>query len=160
MAVNNTSYNIKKFEVGNYDISESIAYMKYYESVLSPAIIFEVIIAENEGILSGSRGGGGLVGGEECLIDISTSSSGSDEQSQFKFLEKGKLYLRTIKNADPSSQNNVYTLIITTAGALINETSRCSMRYEGKISDIVSTIADNSFVNYGSGKSDFQVEET
>lgn len=160
MAVNNTSYNIKKFQVGNYNISESIAYMKYYESVLSPAIIFEVIIAENEGILSGSRGGGGLVGGEECLIDISTSSSGSDEQSQFKFLEKGKLYLRTIKNADPSSQNNVYTLIITTSGALINETSRCSMRYEGKISDIVATIADNSFVNYGSGKSDFQVEET
>lgn len=160
MSVNNTSYNINRFDVGNYDMSESIAYMKYYESVLSPAIIFEVVIAENDGILSGSRGGGGLVGGEECLIDISTSSSGNDDASKFKFLERGRLYLRQILSADPSSQNNVYTLIITTAGALINETSRCSHRYEGKISDIVGTIASSTFLNYGDGVSDIEVEET
>ena len=161
MSVNNTSYHINRFDVGNYDISESVAYLKYYESVLSPSIIFEVVIAENDGILSGTRGGGGLVGGEECLIDISTSSSGNDDASKFKFLERGRLYLRQIVSADPSSQNNVYTLIITTAGALINETSRCSHRYEGKISDIVGTIASNTFLNYGeSSVSDFEVEET
>ena len=161
MSVNNNSYHINRFDVGNYDISESVAYLKYYESVLSPSIIFEVVIAENDGILSGARGGGGLVGGEECLIDISTSSSGNDDASKFKFLERGRLYLRQIVSADPSSQNNVYTLIITTAGALINETSRCSHRYEGKISDIVGTIASNTFLNYGeSSVSDFEVEET
>lgn len=161
MSVNNTSYHINRFDVGDYDISESIAYLKYYESVLSPSIIFEVVIAENDGILSGTRGGGGLVGGEECLIDISTSSSGTDDASKFKFLERGRLYLRQIVSGDPSSQNNVYTLIITTAGALINETSRCSHRYEGKISDIVGTIASNTFLNYGeSSVSDFEVEET
>ena len=161
MSVNNTSYHINRFDVGNYDISESVAYLKYYESVLSPSIIFEVVIAENDGILSGTRGGGGLVGGEECLIDISTSSSGNDSASKFKFLERGRLYLRQIVSSDPSSQNNVYTLIITTAGALINETSRCSHRYEGKISDIVGTIASNTFLNYGEGRvSNFEVEET
>ena len=161
MSVNNTSYHINRFDVGDYDISENIAYLKYYESVLSPSIIFEVVIAENDGILSGTRGGGGLLGGEECLIDISTSSSGNDDASKFKFLERGRLYLRQIVSGDPSSQNNVYTLIITTAGALINETSRCSHRYEGKISDIVGTIASNTFLNYGeSSVSDFEVEET
>ncbi len=158
MSVNNTSYNIKKFDVGDYDISPNIAHIKYYESVLSPAIIFEVIIAESEGLLSGSRGGGGLLGGEECLIDISTSSTGNEEASKFTFLEKEKLYLRQILNADPSSQNNVYTLIITTAGALINETSRCTMRYEGKISDIVATIAGNSFAS--SSDVNIEIEET
>lgn len=158
MSVNNTSYNIKTFEVGNYNIAPNIAYIKYYESVLSPAIIFEVIVAESEGILSGSRGGGGLVGGEECFIDISTSSTGfvGNQTSEFKFMDSGKLYLRKIVNADPSSQNNVYTLIITTAGALINETSRCCARYEGKISDIVSTIANNTFAS----DIDIEVEET
>lgn len=161
MSVNNTSYHINRFDVGDYDISENIAYLKYYESVLSPSIIFEVVIAENDGILSGTRGGGGLLGGEECLIDISTSSSGNDDASKFKFLERGRLYLRQIVSGDPSSQNNVYTLIITTAGALINETSRCSHRYEGKISDIVGTIASNTFLNYGeSSVSEFEVEET
>ena len=100
MSVNNTSYNIKKFDVGDYDISPNDAHIKYYESVLSPAIIFEVIIAESEGLLSGSRGGGGLLGGEECLIDISTSSTGNEEASKFTFLEKEKLYLRQILNAD------------------------------------------------------------
>ena len=158
MSVNNTSYNIKKFDVGDYDISPNIAHIKYYESVLSPAIIFEVIIAESEGLLSGSRGGGGLLGGEECLIDISTSSTGNEEASKFTFLEKEKLYLRQILNADPSSQNNVYTLIITTAGALINETSRCTMRYEGRISDIVATIAGNSFAS--SSDVNIEIEET
>lgn len=161
MSVNNTSYHIKKFDVGSYDIAPNIAFIKYYESVLSPSIIFEVIIAESEGLLSGARGGGGLVGGEECLIDISTSSSGNDDSSKFTFLERGRLYLRQIVSADPNSQNNVYTLIITTAGALINETSRCSHRYEGKISDIVGTIASNTFLNYGEGSvSEFEVEET
>lgn len=167
MSVNNTSYNIKKFDVGSYNIAPSISYIKYYESVLSPAIIFEVIVAESEGILSGSRGGGGLVGGEECIIDISTSSTGfvddpenpdNNQTSEFKFTDRGKLYLRKIVNADPSSQNNVYTLIITTAGALINETSRCCARYEGKISDIVSTIAGNTFASDTS--IDIQIEET
>ena len=58
------SYKIKKFEVGDYDIRESVSQLKYYESVLSPAITFEAVIAENDGILSGNRGGGGLKGGE------------------------------------------------------------------------------------------------
>ena len=147
------SYKIEKFEVGDYDIRESVSQLKYYESVLSPAITFEAVIAENDGILSGNRGGGGLKGGELAKIKINGPTGGSSP------LEFNNLYLRKISSVTPDSRTNVYILTFTTAGALINETSRCSMKYTGKISDIVSSILNSTVASDSSIDTDIETTQ-
>ena len=148
--LNSKSYQIKKVIVGQYDITEGISAFAYYESILSPAISIELVVIDSEGLLSGGRrGGNGILGGELCSIEVNTPNGG---------LEFETLYLRQISNSTPSSTNNIFVLTLTTPEALINETSRCCKRYDGKISDIVLKIAGETFLN--DSERTFNVEDT
>jgi len=136
--LNSKSYQIEQVIVGQYDITEGVSAFAYYESILSPAISIELVVIDSEGLLSGGRrGGNGILGGELSSIKINTPNGG---------LEFETLYLRQISNSTPSSTNNIFVLTLTTPEALINETSRCCKRYDGKISDIVSKIANETFL--------------
>ena len=136
--LNSKSYQIEQVIVGQYDITEGVSAFAYYESILSPAISIELVVIDSEGLLSGGRrGGNGILGGELSSIKINTPNGG---------LEFETLYLRQISNSTPSSTNNIFVLTLTTPEALINETSRCCKRYEGKISDTVLKIATETFL--------------
>lgn len=140
MSVTATSYTVEKFDVGVYDLKLGVSQIKYYESILSPAISFEATIVDTDGVLSGSRGGSGLFGGEPCRIKINGPTGPLD-------FSNVNLYLRKITSGLTDSTTSIFVLTITTETALINETSRCCQRYDGRISDIVSKIAGETFLN-------------
>lgn len=146
--VNFLSYTIQQFTVGQYNLKEAVTFVKYYESILSPAIAIEAMVVDQDGILSGGRGGDGLRGGEPANIQI--NSPGGE-------LQLSNIYLREISDASIRETSSVFLLTFTTSSALINETSRCVKRYDGKISDIVSTIGNDTFQ---SGGNSFYVEPT
>lgn len=144
------SYQIETITVGEYDITEGISAFMYYESILSPAISIELVVVDSEGLLSGGRrGGNGILGGELCTVKVNTPNGS---------LSFENLYLRQISNSTPSSTHNIFTLSLTTPEALINETSRCCQRYDGKISDIVQKIAGETFLL--DSERTLQIEET
>lgn len=140
MSITATSYTVEKLEVGDYNLTLGVSQIKYYESILSPAISFEVTIVDSDGILSGSRGGSGLFGGELCKIKINGPTGSLD-------FSKVNLYLRKITSGLTDSTTSIFILSITTQTALINETSRCCKRYDGRISDIVYKIAGETFLD-------------
>ena len=140
MSITATSYTVEKFEVGDYDLKLGVSQLKYYESILSPAISFEATIVDTDGVLSGGRGGSGLFGGELCKIKINGPTGPLD-------FSKVNLYLRKITSGLTDSTTSIFILTITTETALKNETSRCCQRYDGRISDIVYKIAGETFLS-------------
>lgn len=153
--LNATGYKINKFNIGSYVCAESIAFIQYYESVLSPAIIIEAFVVDSNGILSGdpSRNIPGLKGGEECEVEI------TDANGKLVFTGDRKLFLREISSAKSTATSSTFAIKLTTKESLINETSRCCKRYKGKIHDIVTTISNETFLRDGAGEQLF-VEDT
>ena len=136
MTVKRDSYFIEQIAITNRDgetqeISGAVVSMKYYESVLSPSIAFELIVTDSSGGLYNLINIGDKV---ELLVGTAKAAM------QFNDDNNNTLYVRSISNSIPGSTKDVFLLTLTSLESLVNETSRIVDRYSGKISEIVNKI--------------------
>ena len=123
------------------DISAITPEISYYESVLSNTITATLVVAESgyeskgkdtlatQGLLDGLP----IRGGERVDVDI-------EDQQGNKLSFKQGLYVNRARNATPGTQKDVYFIDLCSKEYFANEQTRVVKRYEGKISDSVSSI--------------------
>ena len=126
---------------GSADISAIVPEFNYYESVLSNVITASMVVSETgfeskgietvatQGLLDGLP----IRGGERVDINI------DDSQGNTLTFKDG-LYVNRAGNATPGTQNDTYFIDLTSKESFANEQTRVVKRYEGKISDSVSSI--------------------
>lgn len=136
MTVKRDSYFIEQIAITNRDgetqeISGAVVSMKYYESVLSPSIAFELLVTDSSGGLYNLINIGDKV---ELLVGTGKAAM------QFNDDNNNALYVRSISSSTPGSTKDVFLLTLTSLESLVNETSRIVDRYSGKISEIVNKI--------------------
>ena len=140
--------NITKFKISSnldensIDLSTGVVDYRYYESVLSNNITATATIVET-GFQSDDKGKAGdapgtvdglpIRGGERTDITI------EDTYGNELKLDDG-LYVNRVRDVDPGTQTDVYFLDFASKEYFANEQTRVRKRYEGKISDSVTTI--------------------
>ena len=140
--------NITKFKISSnldensIDLSTGVVDYRYYESVLSNNITATATIVET-GFQSDDKGKPGdapgtvdglpIRGGERTDITI------EDTYGNELKLDDG-LYVNRVRDVDPGTQTDVYFLDFASKEYFANEQTRVTKRYEGKISDNVTTI--------------------
>ena len=114
------------------DISTLIYSFTYYESVVSPSVAATMVIADNAGLLAGSRElkRPPLQGTER--VEVSIKHSFSEEPVEYVFR------VWKIGNRVSSNKVQVYTLGLISEEGLVNEASSISRTLSGKTEDIVS----------------------
>ena len=139
--------NITKFKISSnldensIDLSTGVVDYRYYESVLSnnvtaTATVVETGFQEDKGKTGDAPGtidGLPIRGGERTDITI------EDTYGNELKLDDG-LYVNRVRDVDPGTQTDVYFLDFASKEYFANEQTRVRKRYEGKISDNVTTI--------------------
>lgn len=135
---------------GAVDISAITPEISYYESVLSNTITATMVVAETgyeskgnssistQGLLDGLP----IRGGERVDIDI------EDQQGNKLSFSEG-LYVNRARNATAGTQKDVYYIDLCSKEYFANEQTRVVKRYEGKISDTISSILTNVLKSTG-----------
>jgi hypothetical protein len=133
--------NIESFQInsntggGSVDLSAGVVEYNYYESVLSNTISATATIVETgnqaDGPGRGSLDGLPIRGGERAQIKISDNQGGTLEVP---------LYVNRARDAIPGTQQDLYILDFASQEYFANTQTRVTKRYEGKISDHVSSI--------------------
>ena len=139
--------NISKFKISSnldensIDLSAGVVDYRYYESVLSnnvtaTATVVETGFQEDKGKTGDAPGtidGLPIRGGERTDITI------EDTYGNELKLDDG-LYVNRVRDVDPGTQTDVYFLDFASKEYFANEQTRVRKRYEGKISESVTTI--------------------
>jgi hypothetical protein len=113
------------------DITNSILSIDYFEDILKPDISMIVQVSNVYSIVSGLP----IRGGERVYVDLETVSGDFTLNTQ-----RDVLYVYKVSGIDGTRMAENFTLHLTTREYLTNETSRCSRRYSGKISESVKEI--------------------
>jgi hypothetical protein len=131
------------------DITNSILSIDYFEDILKPDISMIIQVTNTYSIVSGLP----VRGGERVYVDLETASGDFTMNTQ-----QDVLYVYKVSGIDGARMAENFTLHLTTREYLSNETSRCSRRYSGKISESVKDILSN--VLSTSKYIDANIEET
>lgn len=134
--------NITEFQInsntggGSVDLSAGVVDYRYYESVLSNNVSATAMIVEtgNNGLPNGSGGvldGLPVRGGERTQIKIEDNQGGELNVP---------LYVNRARDAVPGTQQDLYVLDFASQEYFANTQTRVTKRYEGKISDHISSI--------------------
>jgi hypothetical protein len=147
------SGNITRFQIyqaknggESVDMSAASVELKYYESVLSNSVSATAVIVETGftdkklkdqvkpiGILDALP----IHGGEQVIIDFQDNQPTPNKLS---FKAEKSFYINRVRDVDPGTQKDVYSIDLSTREFLANEQTRVVRRYDGKISDSVRTI--------------------
>ena len=132
------SGNITNFQInsntggGSVDLSAGVVDYRYYESVLSNSVSASAMIVE-----TGNSDVGGVLdglpvrGGERTHIKIEDNQGGTLDVP---------LYVNRARDAIPGTQQDLYVLDLASQEYFANTQTRVTKRYEGKISDHISSI--------------------
>jgi len=175
MADNSTTRagNISKFQIyqaknngESVDVSAGAVEISYYENVLSNSISATAVIVEtgfSDKILSGQTKTTGIIdtlpirGGEQVFLVVEDNQKTPNKLS---FKTDTSFYVNRVRDIDPGTQKDVYSIDLCTKEFIANEQTRVVRRYDGKISDSVSSIltrvlktqknieADSTLINY------------
>ncbi len=130
--------NITRFQInsntggGSVDLSAGVVDYRYYESVLSNNVSATAMIVE-----TGNSDVGGVLdglpvrGGERTQIKIEDNQGGALDVP---------LYVNRARDAVPGTQQDLYILDFASQEYFANTQTRVTKRYEGKISDHISSI--------------------
>jgi len=130
--------NITSFQInsntgeGSVDLSAGVVDYRYYESVLSNNVSATAMIVE-----TGNSDVGGVLdglpvrGGERTQIKIEDNQGGELNVP---------LYVNRARDAVPGTQQDLYILDFASREYFANTQTRVTKRYEGKISDHISSI--------------------
>lgn len=135
--------NIKKFQVTNnrtgnsVDLSAGIVEYSFYENVLSNNITARAIVVEtgnqDQGAQDSTIDGLPIRGGEKVVIEV-------EDATQQPITLRNPLRVNKIGKATPGTRQDVYVLELATDEYHLNEQTRVTKQYQGKISDNVRTI--------------------
>lgn len=131
--------NIKDFTITSNeggktaDLSAVIVDYRYYESVLSNAYTASAVVIEtgNGGSNKGTLDDLPIRGGEESKISITDVNDHTLDVP---------LFVNRVRDGNPGTQSDMYVLDFSSEEYFNNQQKRVTKRYEGKISDHVSSI--------------------
>lgn len=148
--------NITRFQIfqsknnaQSVDMSAGTVELSYYESVLSNNISVSATIVET-GFQSNSRGAAvnapGVIdglpvrGGEQTILEFSDNQP---QPNKLSFKGDTSFYVNRVRNIDPGTQNDVYSIDFAPKEFIANEQTRVVKRYDGQISDSIGNILKN-----------------
>lgn len=144
------SGNIQEFIISSnsgseaVDLSAGVSELRYYESILSNTVTATAVIVETGNELGSNNkinSADGLLdslpirGGERTDIKIVDAT---EEENIITF--KDGLYVNRVRDADSSTQREVYLIDFSSKEYFSNDKTRVTERYEGKISDHINKI--------------------
>ncbi len=145
--------NITRFQIyqaknggESVDMSAASVELKYYESVLSNSVSATAVIVEtgySDQILKDKTKPLGIIdslpirGGEQVIIDFQDNQPVPNKLS---FKAEKSFYVNRVRDVDPGTQKDVYSIDLCTREFIANEQTRVVKRYDGKISDSVKSI--------------------
>jgi hypothetical protein len=146
------SGNISQFQIfssqkkgESVDMLGAAVEIKYYESIISNTISATATIVET-GLTEGAKNttvNKGMIdalpvhGGEQVFIVCNDSQK---VPNKLTFKTDKSFYVNRVRDIDPGTQKDVYFIDLSTREFIANEQTRVVKRYDGKISDSVSTI--------------------
>ena len=145
--------NITRFQIyqaknggESVDMSAGAVDIRYYENVLSNSVSATAVIVETGltdkrigdntkpvGIIDGLP----IRGGEQVILEIEDKQKTPNKLS---FKADSSLYVNRVRDVDPGTQKDVYSIDLCTREFIANEQTRVVKRYDGKISDSVQSI--------------------
>jgi hypothetical protein len=126
------------------DISTGIVELNYYENILSNSVSMSTTVVDT-GFTDSSVGNNGIVdglpirGGERAFILLEDNQP-TPNKLEFKTQNENSLYVNRVRDIDPGTQQDLYSIDYVPREHFANEQSRVVKRYDGNISDNVKTI--------------------
>ena len=147
--------NITKFDIQStdgtksIDISAGVVELNYYENILSNSVSMTAIVVDT-GFTDSELGNVGIVdglplrGGE--LSDIVVEDS-QQTPNKLTFKKDNSLYINRVRDIDPGTQKDLYSIDFAPREYFVNEQSRVVKRYDGNISDNIRQILTKPLSN-------------
>ena len=141
--------DITKFLITGANTGKSIDFspiaqeIYYYEDVFQPSIEVKVTVMETGMTDKKSIGPFGVLdtlpirGGERVNLDINDNQRSPNKLS---FKRNKSLYVNKVSDIDPGTQKDIYQLQLSSREFFTNNQTRVVRRYNGSISDNVSSI--------------------
>jgi hypothetical protein len=145
--------NINRFQIfqaknggESVDVSPAAVDIRYYENVLSNSVSATAVIVEtgfSDKTLEGQTKPTGILdtlpirGGEQVILEIEDKQK---TPTKLSFKADSSFYINRVRDVDPGTQKDVYSIDLCTREFIANEQTRVVKRYDGKISDSASTI--------------------
>lgn len=140
MALASNAFQINEFSIipleGNtqpIDLSQSTLFIDYYESIISPNIVVEVLLTNITSLVNAIP----IRGGEKVSLNVTITGRTLD------FTGENSLYVYEIGERSSTDTSEFFLLRLITKEAITNETVRCVKRYDGKIDESVKDILKN-----------------
>lgn len=147
--------NITKFDIQStdgtksIDISAGVVELNYYENILSNSVSMTATVVDT-GFTDSELGNVGIVdglplrGGE--LSDIVVEDS-QQTPNKLTFKKDNSLYINRVRDIDPGTQKDLYSIDFAPREYFVNEQSRVVKRYDGNISDNIRQILTKPLSN-------------
>ena len=126
-------YEVTKFEIDGFDMIPQFGLLKYYEDIIDAAVHMELLIIDTNGFKSHIP----VVSGIKVKLEIKHPSQ--DDPFTFK-----DLFITNIGGHFIDNKRELYTITLETKSSISNHTTRCWAKYEGKISDTVEKILNET----------------
>lgn len=126
------------------DISPGIVELNYYENILSNSVSMTTTVIDT-GFTDSPVGNNGIVdglpirGGERAYILIEDKQP-TPNKLEFKTQNENSLYVNRVRDIDPGTQQDLYSIDYVPREHFANEQSRVVKRYDGNISDNIKAI--------------------
>ena len=126
------------------DISPGIVELNYYENILSNSVSMSTTVIDT-GFTDSDVGNNGIVdglpirGGERAYI-ILEDNQPEPNKLEFKTNNENSLYVNRVRDIDPGTQQDLYSIDYVPREHFANEQSRVVKRYDGNISDNIKAI--------------------
>jgi hypothetical protein len=126
------------------DISPGIVELNYYENILSNSVSMSTTVIDT-GFTDSPVGNNGIVdglpirGGERAYILLEDKQP-TPNKLEFKTQNDNSLYVNRVRDIDPGTQQDLYSIDFVPREHFANEQSRVVKRYDGNISDNIKAI--------------------
>ena len=126
------------------DISPGIVELNYYENILSNSVSMSTTVIDT-GFTDSDVGNNGIVdglpirGGERAYILLEDNQP-EPNKLEFKTNNDNSLYVNRVRDIDPGTQQDLYSIDYVPREHFANEQSRVVKRYDGNISDNIKAI--------------------
>jgi len=126
------------------DISPGIVELNYYENILSNSVSMTTTVIDT-GFTDSDVGNNGIVdglpirGGERAYILLEDNQT-EPNKLEFKTNNDNSLYVNRVRDIDPGTQKDLYSIDYVPREHFANEQSRVVKRYDGNISDNIKAI--------------------
>lgn len=126
------------------DISPGIVELNYYENILSNSVSMTTTVIDT-GFTDSPVGNNGIVdglpirGGERAYILLEDNQT-TPNKLEFKTQSDNSLYVNRVRDIDPGTQQDLYSIDFVPREHFANEQSRVVKRYDGNISDNIKAI--------------------